>query len=282
MVDLALHLGALLAKAKSYFDWGSSTQQDLYQLLQAYVGYTHAQCIAHEQDIVDEALVQAFWQACERCQHGEPLAYVIGNQPFMSLSLQVTPAVLIPRSDTEVLVETVLQQLPNTPKTILDLGTGSGAIALALAKARPCWSCVGMDGSFAALKVAKMNREQLDLPLPLFQGCWTEAVASHSVDVIVANPPYLGDTDPHLSQKTLQAEPREALIAAQAGLQAFIDIVADAKRVLRSQAYLFFEHGWRQHRVVADLLRSAGFQTVNLAYDYAGHPRVTWASGLLV
>lgn len=267
----------LLAKAAQQFDWGTTTIYEQRLLLQALLQYSHAKLMSRIDEPVDEVIVHTFWQHCERCQAGEPLAYVLGHQPFHQLELHVTPAVLIPRSDTEVLVETVLQTIHNKTQTVLDLGTGSGAIALALLHARPSWQVMAMDASWEALKIAYINSQQLNLTVPLFQGCWTEAIASHSIDILVANPPYLSETDPHLFDKSLQAEPKTALVAKADGLAAFMAIIHDAKRVLRSQGHVFLEHGWQQHHVVADLLRDAGAVSVELVYDYQGHPRVTWA-----
>lgn len=269
-------IAALLSKAAQTFDWGGTTKQDQQQLLQALLSYTHAQLMAHDQTHVDRSQAQAFWQACERCQQGEPLAYILGTQAFFDITLEVTPDVLIPRSDTEVLVETVLHNTTSNRQVLLDLGTGSGAIALALAKARPLWYCLAVDNSVAALKVAKHNSHVLGLPLSLCLAHWGDAVADASIDIVVANPPYLSAEDPHLSDISLQAEPRGALVASEAGLADFIDIIADAVRVLRPGGYLFLEHGWRQHLVLADLLQDAGFNKVALTYDYANHPRVTW------
>lgn len=273
---------ALLAKAAKAFDWGSTTQHDLQQLLQAQLSLTHAQLITHHQTHVSPSQIQAFWLACERCQQGEPLAYILGTQTFFDLTLEVTPDVLIPRSDTEVLVETVLSHMPKDRQVVLDLGTGSGAIALALAKARPAWFCLAIDHAYAALTVADHNRRTLGIPLLLCQANWASAIAHASIDILVANPPYLSPDDPHLRDMSLQAEPRSALVASEAGLADFIHIIADARRVLRPGGYLFLEHGWCQHLVLADLLQEAGFDKVALVYDYANHPRVTWAQWPLV
>lgn len=269
---------ANLAEAAQNFDWGSTTTQDQRLLLQAILHYSHAELITHGEDVLNEQVQQAFWQKCERCQKGEPLAYVLGSQPFHQLELKVTPAVLIPRSDTEILVDSVLQTIKNETQNVLDLGTGSGAIALALLYARPSWQVTAMDASWEALKVAYHNSERLNLVLPLFQGNWTEAIASHTIDILVANPPYLSETDPHLDDLSLKAEPRAALVAKEQGLAALMAIITDVKRVLRPQGHVFLEHGWQQYQVVADLLHDAGALHVELVYDYQGHPRVTWAT----
>jgi release factor glutamine methyltransferase len=205
-----------------------------------------------------------------------PLAYLTGRHEFFGLALAVTPAVLDPRPDTETLVEWALACLDDealpAPR-VLDLGTGSGAIALAIAHARPAARVCAVDLSEAALAVARGNGERLGLAVQWRLGRWFEPVADERFDLIVSNPPYLADDDPHLP--ALRHEPRRALCAGADGLDDLRHLCATAPRHLAPGGWLLLEHGHDQSDAVADLLRQHGFADVAHRHDLAGHVRCT-------
>lgn len=205
---------------------------------------------------------------------GAPVAYLLGNQPFHGLELQVTPDVLVPRADTEVLVEAALARLPaGLAADVADLGTGSGAVALAIANARPLARVTGIDISPRALAVAAGNGRALGLELRWLQGDWSAPLADASLDMLVSNPPYIAEDDPHLA--ALAHEPRLALVAGADGLDALRIIIADGRRVLRPGGWLLVEHGWQQGEAVRALFAEHGYGEVTSELDLAGHERVT-------
>jgi release factor glutamine methyltransferase len=213
---------------------------------------------------------------------GVPVAYLLGRREFWGLDLQVSEATLIPRADTEILVECVLAlPLASTGVQALDLGTGSGAIALALATERPGWTLTGTDISTAALAVARDNARALGLAgTRWLHGSWFEPVADERFDVIASNPPYLAEGDPHLTEGDLRFEPLGALVAAGQGLADLALIARSAGAHLRDAGWLVLEHGMDQGPDVRALLGSAGFHDVTSRRDLAGLERVTcgrWA-----
>ncbi len=213
----------------------------------------------------------------ERCG-GAPVAYLTGVREFWSLPLSVSPAVLVPRPETEVLVEAVLEHLPsNAPRLVLDLGTGSGAIALAIASERALAEITATDVSAEALAIARANANALGMDRILWRrGSWYEAVPGERFDLIVSNPPYVAEADPALAR--LGAEPLEALSPGPTGLEALERIVADAARHLNAGGLLAMEHGADQGAAVAEDLAGHGFHNVRLLRDGAGLPRVSLAN----
>lgn len=213
----------------------------------------------------------------ERRAAGEPIAYIRGHQEFWSLDLRVTPATLIPRPETELLVEIALRELPPALSLqIADLGTGCGAIALALASERPRWNLYGSDASAAALSVAQANRDRLGLTnLDLRVGRWLEPFGDLSFHAILSNPPYVAEADPHLHRGDLRFEPPSALVSGPAGLDAIGEIVGQAPRHLRPGAWLWLEHGWNQGPAVRRLLRQGGLDEVRTWCDLEGRERVS-------
>lgn len=222
----------------------------------------------------DEQVTQ-YQSAIMRLATGEPLAYVLGEQAFWTLTLQVTPHTLIPRPDTERLVEAALACMSAAQGRVLDLGTGSGAIALSLASERPAWQVLASDFSAAALAVARSNAIKNSLSSCEFRGgSWFDVVGENEkFDLIVSNPPYIDPDDTHLA--ALTHEPITALTAPQHGLADLRQIVAGAGRHLLDAGWLLVEHGYDQGLIVRELFTQAGFAQVETLYDYGGNERVT-------
>ncbi|NBJ33379.1 peptide chain release factor N(5)-glutamine methyltransferase [Serratia fonticola] len=211
-----------------------------------------------------------------RRERGEPVAYLVGEREFWSLPLSVSPATLIPRPDTECLVELALERLPAAPCAILDLGTGTGAIALALASERPDCQLTGIDLQPEAVALAQHNAQKLAINNARFlQGSWFTPVAGQKFALIASNPPYIDEADPHLGQGDVRFEPCSALVAAEQGLADLAAIVQQAADYLEPQGWLLLEHGWQQGENVRALLNAAGFIAVATHRDYGGNDRVT-------
>ena len=214
----------------------------------------------------------------ERRRNGEPIAYILGRQGFWTLELDVTPDTLIPRPETELLVELALGRLPaGAPLTVADLGTGSGAIAAALASERPAWTLIAVDRSPAAVAVALANARRLRLPnlLPLV-GDWFGPLALGSLGAVLSNPPYVAAADPHLGRGDLRFEPPAALASGPDGLDAIRHIAAKAQHHLRPGGLLGLEHGYDQGGAVRAILSAAGLIEIETRRDLAGHERVTF------
>ena len=221
---------------------------------------------------------KAFDALARRRHNGEPVAYLTGRREFYGLDLEITPEVLIPRPETETLVELALMRIGKADATrVLDLGSGSGAVALAIAHLRPAARVLGVDVSPAAIALARRNAERLQIPNTEFiESDWFERVPSSAFEVIVANPPYVAEGDPHLTEGDLRFEPAGALRGGVDGLRAIRAIVAGAGGYLVSPGWLLFEHGYNQAEAVQALLRDAGFADVDSRRDLAGIPRVTF------
>lgn len=228
----------------------------------------------HADAVLEPALLADFEQALARRLQGEPVAYITGARGFWSLDLQVGPATLIPRPDTELLVEWALELLPrNAVARVLDLGTGSGAIALAVKKERPGCEVVAVDASVAALAMAAANAERLQLDISLRQSDWFAALDGRQFDLILGNPPYIAADDPHLAQGDLRFEPRSALVAADAGLSDLSRIINAAPEYLAPGGWLLLEHGYEQSEAVRELLNRQGFEAIATRRDFGGNER---------
>ena len=226
------------------------------------------------------------WQVLEtKRSNGEPIAYLIGKRGFHNIELYVAPGVLIPRPETELLVEiglheiTRLKQASATQATLLDLGTGSGAIALAIAHAVPQVLVTATDQSAEALEIAKRNAKELGLEerVELIQGSWYEPLGRQSFDIILSNPPYISKQDPHLKQGDLRFEPASALTDHATGLTCLEGIISGAREHLYPNGFIAVEHGFDQSEAVMSLMKAAGLREVKAYLDLAGHHRV--ASG---
>ena len=231
-----------------------------------------------ELDAAQQATLQG-WLA--RRLNGEPIAHLVGEREFWSLPLKVSPATLIPRPDTEVLVEQALTRIPQGPCAVLDLGTGTGAIALALKSERPEVDVWAVDRMADAAALARENSAALGLPIEVRDGSWFEPLGEPDHDetprfaVIVSNPPYIDGADPHLEQGDVRFEPRSALVADDAGLADIRHIVAHAPAYLLTDGWLLLEHGWGQGEAVRQLLRDGGYREVATVRDYGDNDRVT-------
>ena len=219
---------------------------------------------------------EAFRKLIKQRAHGHPIAYLTGITEFWSLPIQVSPAVLIPRPDTELLVETALKRIPTEADwRVADLGTGSGAIALAIASERKKCEIHATDTSTAAIRIAQQNVSQLGLAhIQLHQGSWSEPLTG-SFHLVVSNPPYIDAADPHLEQGDLRFEPREALTPGPNGLDAIRTISRLAGPLLLDGGWLMLEHGWEQGSAAREIMRNAGYINIATLKDLQGHERVT-------
>lgn len=263
-------VGAALAQARG----GGLARLDALALLAEVLDRPRSWLLAHDEAALDAAAQRRYERLLARRIAGEPLAYLLGVKEFFGLALAVTPDVLVPRPETEILVEWALALLPpDRPATVVDLGTGSGAIALALARHRPNLRVTAVDASAAALAVAAANGAQLGVRIEWLHGDWLDPVGGRRFDLIVANPPYIAAGDPHLA--ALRHEPPQALSSGADGLDALRRIVAAAPGHLAPAGWLLLEHGYDQAAAVRALLTGAGFAGLSTRQDLAGQPRCT-------
>jgi release factor glutamine methyltransferase len=241
-------------------------------LLAHATGFSEAAVLAFPERALPAEAEQRFADFAERRRRGEPIAYILGRQEFYSLPLAVNPAVLIPRPETELLVELALQR---DFSTVLDLGTGGGAIALAIKRNRPAARVVAVEASAAALGVARRNAVALGLDVDWRHGRWFEPLGAERFQLVVSNPPYVAAGDPHLLE--LRHEPVSALVSGADGLDAIREIVAAAPAHLDKGGWLFLEHGLGQDEMVRRLLAQAGLEAARTWPDLAGIPRVSGA-----
>ncbi|MEG7363164.1 peptide chain release factor N(5)-glutamine methyltransferase [Pseudomonas citronellolis] len=253
-----------------------SARLDAELLLAAALGKPRSFLRTWPERVVDREVRERFEGWLARRRAGEPVAYILGRQGFWSLDLEVAPHTLIPRPDTELLVETALQLLPASPARVLDLGTGTGAIALALACERLSWQVSGVDRIPEAVALAERNRERLRLANVGFrQSHWFSALEGERFALIVGNPPYIPGSDPHLQQGDVRFEPKSALVAGHDGLDDIRLIVAQAPRFLEPGGWLLLEHGYDQAAALLALLLGNGFSEVESRRDLGGHERIS-------
>lgn len=269
----AITLGGALRAARARID-----AVDARVLLQHATGLTHAQLISHDDRELAPAQADAFAALVERRTAGEPVAYLIGWREFFGRRFAVAPGVLIPRPDTELLVELALSRLRGLRAPhILDLGCGSGILAITLALELPGAAVVGVDASADALDMSRLNAAALRAQVRFVESDWYARLPAHDgakFDLIVANPPYIAPDDPHLAQGDLRFEPRAALVGGGAGGEDDIAAIAmGAPAHLQAGGWLMVEHGWTQAQRVRALFVAAGFADVGTACDLAGRER---------
>ncbi len=254
----------------------------LAHLLEKHHQLPRSALLSRDDMTLNEAALEEWSSLVSRRVSGEPIAYILGKKGFHNIELQVWPGVLIPRPETELLVDIALAEIAklNNPVTALDLGTGSGAIALAIASATPLVSVIATDQSGGALAIAIQNAKSLNLTdqVQFSQGSWYEAVAPKiQFDVIVSNPPYIADQDLHLTQGDLRFEPIAALTDKASGLTCLEEIISGADKYLKPGGLIAVEHGFNQSKAVIHLMKISGLADVQVHLDLAGHHRA--ASG---
>lgn len=269
---------ALMRGTAALTEASESPRLDAELLLARAIDVRRSYLIAHPEDTLDPSAQSRYFDTIEKRRHGMPMAYITGEKEFWSLNLMVSRDTLVPRPDTELLVEQALGQISRRdPVRVLDLGTGSGAIALALARERPLAEVTATDSSEAALAVARLNARQLGIANVVFAcGDWTAPVRGQRFDVIVCNPPYVSAGDPALEE--LSYEPRAALVSGNDGLDDIRRIVTEALGVIEPGGSLMIEHGAGQAADVAGLFESAGWTSARTVRDLAGLERVTTAT----
>ena len=276
----SLTVAAALAEARTL----GIDRLDAQLLLSHVAAKPRTWVLAHDDAVLDAEAAAAWRRLAARREHGEPLAYLLGAKEFHGLTLHVDASVLVPRPETELLVDCALEILrgpgtdprgvghdPGTNPRVLDLGTGSGAIALALKTAWPAARICASDRSAAALDVARANAHRLGLDAEFRAGSWWTPWSGVRFDIVLSNPPYVADGDPHLA--ALAHEPALALTAGRDGLEALRAIIGGAAAHLERSGWLWLEHGFEQADAVQALLRAAGFSGVQTRRDFAGHPR---------
>lgn len=271
---------SLLAATKQLISISDTALLDAEILLALVLKCSRAHLRAWPEKTLTAAQHAEYSALIQRRLKGEPIAYIVGHKEFWSLDLQVTSDTLIPRADTECIVNCVLDKFyADTKLHIADLGTGSGAIALALAKERPLWNIVATDIQPNALHVAQINANKLNIKNTQFiQGNWCKSLENLGLfDVIISNPPYIAENDPHLVIGDVKFEPQSALVSGQDGLDDIRIIISQAVHYLFPGGWLFLEHGYDQNQKIHALFKNSGYINIVTVFDLAGQPRVTSA-----
>jgi release factor glutamine methyltransferase len=267
---------AWLRAAASELSNSESPRRDAEILLEHVTGKARTYLLAFGETLLTPEQEAQLAALLARRKTGEPVAHLTGEREFWSLPLYVSAATLIPRPDTECLVEQALARLPDGPCRILDLGTGTGAIALALASERPDCQVTAVDVMPDAVALAQRNLARLGFSnVQINQSSWFSALAQHTFEMIVSNPPYIDEHDPHLSQGDVRFEPLTALVAANDGLADIEHIITTAREHLVPGGWLLLEHGWTQGAAVRALFSAAGYASVETCRDYGGNERLT-------
>lgn len=273
-----MRIDELLKGAYERLTFVSDTAQLDAQLLLAHVlGVTTAYFYTWPDKILEHSSIAEFEALLQRREQGEPIAYIIRHQAFWTLELEVAECTLIPRADTECLVEVALALIdPMAANCVLDLGTGTGAIALALAAESPSSSVTGIDFNEEAVALARRNAKRNQLDVEFIQSSWFDQLdASNQFNLIVSNPPYIDPDDEHLAQGDVRFEPRSALVAEQQGLADILHIIACAPSYLSEAGYLVFEHGYDQGAAVRSAFLAQGYTDVKTHQDLGVNDRVT-------
>lgn len=265
-----------LREAISQLQESDSPRRDAEILLEYVTGKGRTWILAFGETELTDVQRQQLAALLARRRRGEPIAHLIGEREFWSLPLFVSPATLIPRPDTECLVEQALARLPAASCRILDLGTGTGAIALALASERPDCDVTAVDRMPEAVALAQRNATRHAITnVRILQSDWFSALAGNRFEMIVSNPPYIDEQDPHLSQGDVRFEPLTALVAGDHGMADIKHIIERARAVLMPEGMLLLEHGWQQGTAVRDAFVRAGYHDVETCRDYGDNERVT-------
>ncbi|MBT1726395.1 peptide chain release factor N(5)-glutamine methyltransferase [Enterobacter quasimori] len=265
-----------LGEAVSELSESESPKRDAEILLEHVTGKARTYLLAFSETLLTAEQEAQLAALLARRKTGEPVAHLVGEREFWSLPLYVSAATLIPRPDTECLVEQALARLPTAACSILDLGTGTGAIALALAAERPDCTVTAVDVMPDAVTLAQRNVERLGLSnVTVLQSSWFSALENRLFALIVSNPPYIDEHDPHLAQGDVRFEPLTALVAANEGLADLDHIVTTSRQHLLSGGWLLVEHGWTQGNAVRALFTNAGYRAVATCRDYGGNERLT-------
>jgi len=272
----------VLNNASAHLCQSDSSRLDAELLLAHVLGKRREFLVTWPETDLSEAEQQMFSKLLEQRAQGYPLAYLVGSKAFWDFDLTVNSDVLIPRPETELLVELVLECLDTDRQLVADLGTGSGAIALALAKERKNWQLVASDSSVAALRIARLNAQNLEINnIEFRQGSWLDALQEDQTnaryDAIISNPPYIDAADEHLSQGDLRFEPVQALVAGQQGLADLKQIIIQSRDKLKNGAILLLEHGFQQGEAVRQLFAQSGYNEIQTHKDLAGLERATLA-----
>ena len=264
-----------LLRAKELSE-SDSPRLDLEVLLCHLLGKSRAWLYTWPEHALDTSQQSQFDGLVKRRIAGEPVAHLTGSREFWSLPLKVNRSTLIPRPDTEVLVEVVLELCPQAQASVLDLGTGTGAIALALASEKKRWQITAVDTMPAAVALAEENRRMLGFEhVEILRSDWFSAIDARKFDVIVSNPPYIDTQDPHLREGDVRFEPLSALVAEEQGLADIRKIATDARAFLLENGLLAVEHGWEQGKAVRKVFAELGYKNVETRLDYAGRDRIT-------
>ncbi len=265
-----------LARAVELEPTSDSARLDVELLLADALGKDRTYLYTWPEKQLNDDELLAFQQHLTRRLNGEPVAYILGYQDFWSLRLRVSPATLIPRPETELIVEAALALIDAEDALVADLGTGTGAIALALATEKPRWTIKAIDKVDEAVLLAESNRAALELSnVEVLQGSWCEPLMGMKFDLLASNPPYIDSNDEHLSQGDVRFEPNSALVAEKQGLADIETIVVQAAQCLKAEGWLLLEHGYQQAHEVRQLLLRSGYQSVSSQRDLAGHERLT-------
>jgi release factor glutamine methyltransferase len=265
-----------LAQAIERLANSESPRRDAEILLGHVTGKSRTYILAFDETTLTTEEGAQLETLLSRRVNGEPVAHLVGMREFWSLPLEVTPATLIPRPDTECLVEQALDRLPESPCDILDLGTGTGAIALALASERPDCRVTAVDFVTDAVALATRNACSLGINnVMIAQSNWFSALEGKTFDMIVSNPPYIDEQDPHLAEGDVRFEPLSALVAADEGLADLAHIIQEGRRFLLPGGWMLLEHGWKQGPAVRELYIQAGYDEVETCRDYGGNERLT-------
>ena len=266
---------------KEWLGWGVKELKDIKEsqiLLAHCLKVSREYLIAWPEKNIDPNAVKQFQELIFQRKQHQPIAYLVGEKEFWSLPFKVTPHTLIPRPETEHLIEAILNKIPDGEFTVVDIGTGSGAIACSLAKERLQWTIIATDRSALALETARWNAVNLNLNInhiQFIQTHWMQALSENTLDLVISNPPYIRSNDTALVEGDLPYEPHSALVGGESGLEAYLEIIEQSKTRLKKGGLIAFEHGFDQALDLQALLKENGFIDIETIQDFAGLDRVT-------